>query len=127
MFTYQHPDELIPLFVTNLFRGKTVPVYGTGENVRDWLFVKDNCRALCRIVEQGESGEDYNVAGNNEMINMEVTQAILDELNRSERYIEFVEDRQGHDYRYVVDDKKVRTFGWEPLVDFAEGLDRTIE
>ena len=134
---FQFPEKLIPLMIQNAIRGKKLPVYGRGENVRDWLFVDDHCRALRMVLERGLPGETYNVGGSNEMRNIDVVNAIctsLDELSPDVRIgdrrklIEFVDDRPGHDLRYAIDAGKIRReLGWEPLETFDTGLRKTIE
>ena len=125
---YQFPEKLIPLFVTNLLEGKKVPVYGDGLQVRDWIHVDDHCRALLTVLNHGEDGQVYNIGGNNEQYNIDITRAILKHLNKDESYIEHVKDRLGHDRRYAIDPTKIRTnLGWEPQVDFETGMAETIE
>ena len=125
---YQFPEKLIPLFVTNLLESKKVPVYGDGLQVRDWIHVDDHCRALLTVLNRGEDGQVYNIGGNNELYNIDITRAILKHLNKDESYIEHVKDRLGHDRRYAIDPAKIRTnLGWEPQVDFETGLAETIE
>ena len=112
---YQFPEKAIPLFVTNLLENKRVPLYGDGQNVRDWLHVLDHCEAVLRVLEEGTSGEVYNIGGDNERSNLELTQAILDIMNRSEEAIEQVPDRLGHDRRYAVDASKIACeLAWKP-------------
>jgi len=124
---YQHPEKLIPLFITNLLRRKKVPVYGNGLNVRDWLYVEDNCRAIDLVFQKGMSGEAYNIGGNCEKTNVEVTRMILKLMNRDESFIEYVEDRKGHDYRYSLDSSKMNALGWKIETKFEEGLKETID
>jgi dTDP-glucose 4,6-dehydratase len=125
---YQFPEKVIPLFVTNLLRGKKVPLYGNGENVRDWLFVLDNCEAIGLVLEKGKAGEIYNVGGGNEIRNIDLTKMILAELGKGEEMIEMVEDRQGHDFRYSLDCSKIKAeLGWEPRHEFREALHETVE
>ena len=125
---YQFPEKLIPLFVTNLLEGKKVPVYGDGLQVRDWIHVDDHCRALLTVLNHGEDGQVYNIGGNKELYNIDITRAILKHLNKDESYIEHVKDRLGHDRRYAIDPTKIRTnLGWEPQVDFETGMAETIE
>lgn len=123
---YQYPEKLIPLFVTNALRDEPLPVYGDGRNVRDWLFVEDHCRALLFLLDHGQPGEVYNIAGGNERENMEVTKAVLRLLGKPESLIRFVADRPGHDRRYSLDATKLRKLGWAPKVDFLEGLELTV-
>ena len=123
----QHPEELIPRLITNALLGKRLPLYGSGKNVRDWIFVEDNCRAIQRVLEKGEKGEIYNIAGGNERKNMDIAREILRRLSLPETMIEFVGDRPGHDYRYSLDCAKIHRLGWKPRVDFEQGLQKTID
>ncbi|MFB6209887.1 MAG: dTDP-glucose 4,6-dehydratase [Candidatus Nanohaloarchaea archaeon] len=123
----QHEEKLIPKFITRARNGEKLPLYGDGSNVRDWLYVKDNCRAIELVAEKGEPGEIYNVGAQNFRTNLEVTKMILDRLDRSEDLIEFVEDRAGHDQRYAVDTEKIEQLGWSPEVSFKTGIEKTIE
>jgi dTDP-glucose 4,6-dehydratase len=123
---YQYPEKLIPLFVTNALRDEPLPLYGDGRNVRDWLYVEDHCRALLFLLEHGQPGEVYNIAGGNERENIEVTRAVLRLLGKPESLIRFVADRPGHDRRYSLDASKLRRLGWQPQVSFEEGLERTV-
>jgi dTDP-glucose 4,6-dehydratase len=124
----QFPEKLIPLFVTNLFDGQKVPLYGDGLNVRDWLFVDDHCRALLLVLESGRAGEIYNIGGGKGLSNVEITRALLELCGTDESMIEPVEDRLGHDRRYCVDWSKIRDeLGYRPEVDFDEGLARTVK
>ncbi len=125
---YQFPEKLIPLFVTNLMEGKKVPVYGDGMQVRDWIHVRDHCRAILLVLEKGRVGDVYNIGGGNERANMEITRQILRQLGKDESYIEHVKDRPGHDRRYAIDAGKIsRELGWRPEVDFEAGLAETID
>jgi dTDP-glucose 4,6-dehydratase len=124
----QFPEKLIPLFVTNLFDGLKVPLYGDGLNVRDWLFVDDHCRGILRVLEDGTPGEIYNIGGGTEMTNFEITHYLLELCGADASMIESVEDRLGHDRRYSVDWTKISDeLGYRPEVDFAEGLARTVK
>ncbi|WP_318570515.1 dTDP-glucose 4,6-dehydratase [Salinigranum marinum] len=123
----QHPEKLIPKFLTNAAQGESLPVYGDGTNVREWIYVEDNCRALLTVVEEGKAGEVYNVGSGIEKQNIEVTKAIIQAVGASEDLIEFVEDRAGHDQRYALDTTKIEALGWEPQWSFEEGLDATVE
>ena len=126
--THHFPEKLIPLFITNLIEGKKVPVYGTGENVRDWLHVDDHCRGIYQALMNGRSGEVYNIGGGRELTNNEITSLILDAMGADESSIEYVEDRKGHDLRYSVDWTKInRELGYEPQVKFEDGLRETIQ
>ena len=126
--THHFPEKLIPLFITNLIEGKKVPVYGTGENVRDWLHVDDHCRGIYSVLMNGRSGEIYNIGGGRELTNNEITSLILDAMGAVESSIEYVEDRKGHDLRYSVDWTKInRELEYEPKVKFEDGLRETIQ
>jgi dTDP-glucose 4,6-dehydratase len=112
---------------TSALAGESLPVYGDGRNVRDWIFVEDHCRAVDTVLHQGKTGEIYNIGGNNEWINLDVVKLILRHLERSETLIEFVEDRLGHDRRYALDCSKIhRELGWSPRVRFEDGIVQTI-
>jgi len=126
--THHFPEKLIPLFITNLIEGKKVPVYGNGENVRDWLHVDDHCRGIYSVLMNGRSGEAYNIGGGRELTNNEITSQILEAMGVNESSTEYVEDRKGHDLRYSVDWTKInRELGYEPLVKFEDGLRGTIQ
>ncbi|HVB26724.1 MAG TPA: dTDP-glucose 4,6-dehydratase [Mycobacteriales bacterium] len=123
---YQFPEKLIPLFVTNLLDGETVPLYGDGLNVRDWLHVADHCRGIQLVLEQGAAGEIYNIGGGIELTNRELTERLLAACGRDWSAVRQVEDRLGHDRRYSLDDAKLRGLGYRPRVQFEEGLAETI-
>ncbi|MBQ7851145.1 MAG: dTDP-glucose 4,6-dehydratase [Clostridia bacterium] len=124
---YQFPEKLIPLMIANALQDKPLPVYGTGENVRDWLHVTDHCRAIDLIIRRGRAGEVYNVGGHNEMRNIDVVRLICRELGKPESLITYVGDRKGHDRRYAIDPAKIhRDLGWLPETRFAEGIRSTI-
>ncbi|WP_338738498.1 dTDP-glucose 4,6-dehydratase [Haloplanus salilacus] len=123
----QHPEKLIPKFIQNAANGDPLPVYGDGSNVREWIYVEDNCRALDLVLREGDVGEVYNIGSHAEKTNLEVTEAILDAVGASEDLIEFVEDRAGHDQRYALDTSKIEALGWEPTYTFQEALDRTVD
>ena len=123
----QHPEKLIPKFIQNAAAGETLPVYGDGSNVREWIYVEDNCRALDLVLREGEPGEIYNIGSDTEKTNLEVTQAILDAVGADDDLIEFVDDRAGHDQRYALNTEKVRALGWDPEYTFEEGLRRTVD
>ncbi|NPV60080.1 MAG: dTDP-glucose 4,6-dehydratase [Actinobacteria bacterium] len=123
---YQYPEKVIPLFVTNILEGRKVPLYGEGRNVRDWLFVEDNCRAIDLVLRKGEAGGIYNIGAGQEKTNLELTRAILEIMGAGEDRIEHVADRPGHDLRYSVDSSRVRALGWAPRRDFMEGLRETV-
>ena len=124
---YQFPEKLIPLMITNALNDKPLPVYGTGENVRDWLYVEDHCRAIDLIIRQGEIGEIYNIGGHNEMKNIDIVRLICQKLGKPESLIIYVTDRKGHDMRYAIDPGKIhREIGWLPETCFADGIEKTI-
>jgi dTDP-glucose 4,6-dehydratase len=123
----QHPEKLIPLSVLNALAGDPVPVYGDGRQVRNWLYVEDNCAAIDAVLERGEAGDVYNVGGPDELANIEVVRMILELCGREESLIEHVADRPGHDRRYSLSSAKAKSLGWEPEVEFAKGLRRTVE
>lgn len=124
---YHFPEKLIPLMITNALADKPLPVYGKGENVRDWLYVKDHCIAIDLIVRKGKVGEVYNIGGHNEKTNLEVVKTILHQLGKSESLISYVTDRKGHDMRYAIDPTKIHTeLGWLPTTAFADGIKQTI-
>ena len=124
---YHFPEKLIPLMIANALHDKQLPVYGTGENVRDWLYVEDHCKAIDRIIHNGRIGEIYNIGGHNEMRNIDIVKLILRALGKSEELITFVTDRKGHDMRYAIDPTKIhKELGWLPETTFEEGLKKTI-
>lgn len=125
---YQHPEKLIPLFISRLMNNQQVPVYGDGLNVRDWLHVDDHCQAIDLAFHKGVPGEVYNVGGNNERTNMQITKLLLKELGKGEEMIKYVEDRLGHDRRYAIDSTKIRReLGWKPVHTFETGIHETID
>ena len=125
---YQFPEKVIPLFITKALQNEPLPIYGDGLNIRDWLYVDDNCEAILMALEKGQLGEIYNIAGGNHLTNIELTKAILAALNKSESLIKFVEDRPGHDRRYAITAQKLlESLGWKPQTAFADGLQRTID
>ena len=123
---FQFPEKLIPLFITNLLDGLTVPLYGDGSNVRDWIHVDDNCNAIESILRSGNIGQIYNVGAGNEVSNLELTKTLIELCDRDESAIMHVEDRIGHDFRYSVDSSLVRELGWKPEVDLRPGLEATV-
>ena len=124
---YQFPEKFIPLMITNLLMKKPIPIYGKGENVRDWCFVEDTCAAIDNVMHNGKAGEVYNAGGNCEVENIELAKSILKIMGKSERHIKFVKDRPGHDYRYALDNSKIkRELKWRPSVKIEEGLEMTI-
>lgn len=126
--SYQYPEKVIPLFITNLVEGKKVPLYGDGSNVRDWIHAEDNSDALLAVLLKGEDGEAYNIAGQNPLSNKELTLKLIKACGRDESFIQPVEDRKGHDKRYAIDDSKIRAnLGWKPKISFDDGLAKTIQ
>jgi len=124
---YQFPEKIIPLFVTNLVDGKKVPVYGEGQNIRDWLHVDDHCSGIWTVLTSGDAGEAYNIGGGTEMTNLALTDLILSQMGVGDEMIVTVEDRLGHDARYSVNDSKLRKLGYSPAVEFDEGLKATVD
>jgi dTDP-glucose 4,6-dehydratase len=134
---YQYPEKLLPLMIHNALAGKPLPIYGDGQNVRDWLYVEDHCRAIARVLDAGRPGETYNVGGHNEVRNIDVVHTLCDLLDRlrprtdGQSYrtqITFVTDRPGHDRRYAIDATKIgRGLGWAPQETFTTGLERTVQ
>ena len=125
---YQFPEKLIPLMISRALKDETLPVYGTGENVRDWLYVEDHCRAIDMILKNGRTGEVYNIGGHNERSNLDVVKMILKHLGKPESLITFVGDRKGHDLRYAIEPVKIhQELGWLPLVGFDDGIKMTID
>ena len=124
---WQFPEKLIPLMIANALRDKPLPVYGTGRNVRDWLYVEDHCRAIDLILQKGRPGEVYNIGGNHELSNLALVKRICRELGKPESLITYVADRKGHDLRYAIDPGKIRReLGWEPETRFDEGIRQTV-
>lgn len=125
---YQFPEKLIPLVIANAKSGKNIPVYGTGTNVRDWLFVDDHCEAILTVLEKGKSGSVYNVGGNNEVQNIDIIKHILKILGKDENLITFVKDRPGHDQRYAIDATKMKEeLGWSPKFRFEDAIKDTVQ
>jgi dTDP-glucose 4,6-dehydratase len=125
---YQFPEKLIPLMITRALADEPLPVYGKGENIRDWLYVEDHCSAIDLIIHKGREGEVYNIGGHNERTNLEVVKAILRVLNKPESLITFVKDRPGHDMRYAIDPAKIHNeLGWLPKTKFDDGIKQTVE
>jgi len=123
---YQYPEKFIPLFITNALEGKTLPLYGKGMNIRDWIFVDDCCRAIDTVIQKGEIGEVYNIGANNELQNITVAEKILEMLGKPNDLIKFVPDRLGHDKRYAMDCAKIQHLGWKPQKDFNKALEFTV-
>lgn len=125
---YHFPEKLIPLIISNVLNDKKVPVYGKGENVRDWLYVEDHCIAIDLIIRKGTVGEVYNIGGHNEKTNLEVVTTVLDKLGKSEELISYVSDRPGHDRRYAIDPAKIhKELGWLPETTFETGIQKTVD
>lgn len=123
---YQYPEKVIPLFVTNLLEGKKVPLYGDGLNIRDWIYVLDNCKAIDFVLHKGEIGEIYNIGGGNNISNLELTNKILKSMGKNVNFIEYVKDRLGHDRRYSLNCAKLKKLGWMPQYDFENAIKETI-
>ena len=132
---YQFPEKLIPLFINNIVNNIPLPVYGKGDNVRDWLYVNDHVRAIDIIFHNSIMGETYNIGGSNEWKNIDLVHVVIETVDRllkrekgsSKRLIKFVEDRAGHDFRYAIDSSKLKKdFGWQPSVQFEEGIEETV-
>lgn len=125
---YQFPEKLIPLMINNCLKGKQLPVYGDGMQIRDWLHVKDHCTGIDTVLHKGKIGEVYNIGGNNEKANIEIVKLIIENLGKGEDMIKYVQDRPGHDRRYAIDNTKITTeLGWSPSYTFEEGIKETIE
>lgn len=125
---YQFPEKLVPYFFRLISEGKPVPVYGDGKNVRDWLYVIDHCRAIDMILEKGKLGDVYNIGGNNERTNLQITKFLLEFLGKDESLITYVDDRRAHDRRYAIDSTKIQNeLGWKPSVNFTEGIQKTFD
>jgi dTDP-glucose 4,6-dehydratase len=124
---YQHPEKLIPKTIIYALENKLIPVYGTGENIRDWLYVEDNCEAIDAVLHKGTEGEAYNIGAQQEMKNIDVVKIILKLSNRPEKLISFVKDRPGHDVRYSLDIEKIRKLGWKPKIKFNDGIKKTVD
>ena len=125
---YHFPEKLIPLMILNALSGKSLPVYGDGKQIRDWLFVEDHARALVQVATIGKIGETYNIGGHNEKTNLEVVKIIIKELGKTEDLINYVTDRPGHDMRYAIDPTKIHNeLGWEPTTKFEDGIKKTID
>jgi len=124
---HQYPEKVMPLFITNLIEGKKVPLYAKGENVRDWLYVEDNCRGIDLVFQKGKAGEIYNIGGGSEMNNLSLARKILGAFSRTEDFIQSVPDRPGHDFRYSVETAKLRELGFSPRYGFDQALSMTID
>lgn len=124
---YQYPEKVIPLFITNAMDDQALPLYGDGKNVRDWIYVLDNCAAIDFLLHKGKPGEIYNIGAGNEIQNIDITEMILEKLGKSKSLIMPVADRPGHDRRYSLDCSKIHKLGWKPVYNFEDALDKTIE
>ena len=124
---YQYPEKLIPVLILNALQDKFLPIYGDGKNVRDWIYVLDNCEATDTVFHKGKTGEIYNIAGGNEKQNIEIANLILEILNKPKSLIKFVKDRPGHDKRYSLNTEKIRKLGWKPRHKFEDALKKTVE
>lgn len=123
---FQFPEKIIPFFVTEAMQQKQLPIYGQGKNVRNWIHVEDNCRAVMTVMEKGTPGEIYNIGGDNYASNLSLTEKLLDILELPRSLIKFVKDRPGHDLRYAIDSSKLSDLGWSPQVNFEDGLKDTV-
>lgn len=124
---YQFPEKLIPLMINNCLCGKSLPIYGDGMQIRDWLYVEDHCSAICTVLEKGIVGEVYNIGGNNEKTNIDIVKLLINSLHKSEELITYVQDRPGHDQRYAIDNIKITTqLGWSPAYTFEAGIQKTV-
>ena len=125
---YQYPEKLIPLFITNLIEGKKVPLYGSGEHIRDWIHVEDNCAGIDAVINKGSIGQVYNIGGGNERTNIEITQEVLKQFGLPWKdWVEKVADRKGHDFRYSLDSSKLKKLGWKPQHKFKEAIRSTVD
>lgn len=124
---YQHPEKLIPKLAINAQQNKPLPIYGSGKNVRDWLYVTDHCEAIDLVLQKGKFGEIYNIGAGSEKTNIEIAYLILERLHKSKKLIKFVKDRPGHDYRYSLNCEKIKTLGWRPKHNFEDALEETIK
>lgn len=124
---FQHIEKFMPRMITNALQGSSLPIYGDGENIRDWIHVEDHCRAIDYVLQKGQSGEVYNIGANCEVKNVDLAYMIVKELNVPETLIQFVPDRLGHDRRYALNNDKLRRLGWHSRIGFAAGLERTVQ
>ena len=124
---FQYPEKVMPLFVTNLIEDKRMPLYGDGKNVREWIYVEDNCSGIGFVLRKGKSGQIYNIGSANRKQNIDMAKAILKKLGRKSNYIKYVTDRPGHDRRYALDSSKIKRLGWRPKYPFDKALDLTID
>jgi len=124
---YQYPEKIVSLFITNLIEGEKLPLYARGENMREWIYVEDNCRAIKLIFEEGTTGEIYNIGSDTELTNLKLTQKLLEKFEKDEEHISYVQDRPGHDFRYSLDFSKIKELGYKPAYTFEDALDKTIQ
>jgi len=124
---YQYPEKLIPVLILKALSNKPLPIYGTGQNIRDWLYVLDNCTGIDRVLSHGRTGEIYNIGAGEEKTNLEIAKIVLKNLKKSEKLLSFIKDRPGHDFRYSIDTKKIRKLGWEPHMPFEKAILQTID
>jgi dTDP-glucose 4,6-dehydratase len=125
---YQYPEKFIPLMITNLMEDKTIPVYGKGENVRDWVYVTNTCSAIDLILHKGKAGEAYNVGGESEKRNIDLARELLSLFKKGDEHLTFVEDRPGHDFRYALKNDKIKeALGWNQTVTLQEGIEQTVD
>jgi dTDP-glucose 4,6-dehydratase len=124
---YQNPEKLIPLAITNLLLGKKVPIYGSGENIREWIHVKDHCRAIAHVALSGKIGETYNIGGRNSFQNISLVNKLLRIMGLGSSHLEYVEDRKGHDLRYALNDSKLLSLGFREMIDFNIGIEQTVK
>lgn len=125
---YQFPEKLIPLMTIKGIKGEKLPIYGDGQNIREWIHVVDHCRAIDMVIDRGKTGEIYNISTREEGSNINIVKEILKLLNKSEEQIEFVSDRRGHDFRYALDNTKIiQDIGWKPVYNLKDGLNETIK
>ncbi|MDO5851186.1 MAG: dTDP-glucose 4,6-dehydratase [Methanobacteriaceae archaeon] len=122
----QFPEKLIPLFILKAINNEKLPVYGDGQNVRDWIYVEDNCAGVDTVLQKGKLGEVYNIGGGNEKNNLEITKLILEKLGKDESLIKYVDDRLGHDRRYSLDASKTKKLGWKPEYSFEDAMKKTV-
>jgi len=123
---FQYPEKLIPVLILNALHNNPLPIYGEGKNVRDWIYVLDNCEAIDVVFQKGKTGAAYNIGGGTEKTNIEIANVILEELDKPKSLIKFVEDRPGHDFRYSLDTKKIKGLGWKPRYEFEDAIKETI-
>lgn len=124
---YQHPEKLLPRFITSLIEGKPLTLYGDGTNIREWIHVDDHCQGIALVAQLGRAGEVYNIGGGTSLSNRELTQLLLDAFGEDWSCVQQVRDRPGHDFRYSVDDSKLRRLGYDPAIEFSEGLQQVID